>query len=294
MGWKQRHQVVLTWVAAAMTPTVGSNRHWAVGSWCCLWVRVWDRAVVCPLAGFPPEDASLRPWAQRERRCSSGWPRLRLASPPSSPTRSRLARCHLHRRKRTAQLILWPDECFSKDFTGQGLILCLLNIQEPSSYNTKGWKPSCVCVLKSLLVKEMVQRKTNITLLVKKTPRTWLSCTDMQMKMTTLLQYTNMFHNHTHRDCCCCCVPYEYSNVHHEHAQDKQSLCHSYAPSQHFSHSSHGKRLRQGELRVMAYWTWSCCKIDIWESALPPTLLLLFACNCIHCSISELTDNVMK
>lgn len=167
MGWKQRHRVVLTWVAAATTPTVGSNHHWAVGSWCCLWVRVWDRAVVCPLAGFPPEDASLRPWAQRERRCSSGWPRLRLASPPSSPTRSRLARCHLHRRKRTAQLILWADECFPKDFTGQGLILCLLNIQEPSSYNTKGWKPSCVCVLKSLLVKKTVQRKTNIALLQK-------------------------------------------------------------------------------------------------------------------------------
>ncbi len=31
-----RHHGVLTWVAAAMTPTVGSSRHWAVGSWCCL------------------------------------------------------------------------------------------------------------------------------------------------------------------------------------------------------------------------------------------------------------------
>lgn len=110
MEWKHRHEVVLTWVAAAMTPTEGSNRHWAVGFWCCLWVRVWDRAVVCPPAGFPPEDASLRPWARRERRCSSGWPQLRPASPPSNPTRSRLARCHLHRRRWTAKLSLWLDE----------------------------------------------------------------------------------------------------------------------------------------------------------------------------------------
>lgn len=61
MEWKQRQQAVLTWVAAAMTPTVGSNHHWAVGSWCCLWVRMLDRVAVCTLEGFPPEDASPRP-----------------------------------------------------------------------------------------------------------------------------------------------------------------------------------------------------------------------------------------
>lgn len=105
---KQKHTCVLTWVAAAMTPTVGSNHHWAPGSWCYLWVMVWDKVATCTLPGFLQEDASLRPWAQQERRCSSSWPRPHLASPPSNPPRSRLTKCHLQGKRWTAQLILCP------------------------------------------------------------------------------------------------------------------------------------------------------------------------------------------
>lgn len=126
-----------------MTPTLGSNRHWATGSWCCLWVRVWDRAAMRTLAGFPPEDASPRPWAPRERRCSSGWLRLHLASPPSSPRRSRLAGCHLWGEEEDSTAHPLPTvaalNCFfKKDLTGQGLIICLFNIQQPSLLQHKG------------------------------------------------------------------------------------------------------------------------------------------------------------
>lgn len=147
MERKRRHWGALTWVAAAMTPTVGSNRHWAVGSWCYLWVRVWDRAAKRTLAGFLPEGASPGPWAQRERRCSSSWRRLRPASPPSSPPRSRLTRCHLRGRKRDITAHPLPGvaarvNAFQKTSQGQGLIICLFNIRQPPCYGTKGWLPA--------------------------------------------------------------------------------------------------------------------------------------------------------
>lgn len=149
-----------------MTPTVGSNRHWALGSWCYPWVRKWDRVVTCTLAGFLQGDASPRPWAKQERRCSSSWPQPRLASLLSNPPRSRLARCHLigrtvdstaHYLPRVAALIIF----FWKDLTEQGLIICLFNIQQPLCLNTKGWQPNATCALKSLSVMKVVQRKTD-------------------------------------------------------------------------------------------------------------------------------------
>lgn len=95
--WRQRARVELTWGAAATTPTAGSSRRSAAGSWCCLWARPWGRAAARTPGGRPPDGTSPGPWAPRGRRCSSGWPRPRSASPPSVPSRSRLTGCPLQR-----------------------------------------------------------------------------------------------------------------------------------------------------------------------------------------------------
>lgn len=94
--WSNAHGE-LAWGAAATTPTAGSSRRWAAGSWCCPWARLWGRAAACTPGGLPPDGTSPGPWAPRGRRCSSGWPRPRFASPPSVPSRLRLAGCRLWR-----------------------------------------------------------------------------------------------------------------------------------------------------------------------------------------------------
>lgn len=117
----------LAWGAAATTPTAGSSRRWAAGSWCCPWARPWGRAAACTPGGPPPDGTSPAPSAPRGRRCSSGWPRPRSASPPSVPSRLRLTGCPL--RTEVSGHHNWCKNV-------QLLIICLLCTQQLWIYYT--------------------------------------------------------------------------------------------------------------------------------------------------------------